>query len=58
MHFETLYQEAKWKKQYQQQLEESKHAEIKQLSEIKKMNPHSAMILATKVYENLADFED
>jgi hypothetical protein len=50
MHFETLYQEAKWKKLHKEQLERFKQEEIKQLSSMKKINPNSSHILASRVY--------
>ena len=58
MHFESLYQEAKWKKLQQQQAEQTQQSQIKQLSSMKKINPHSSFILASKVYEQLSLFDD
>ena len=56
MHFETLYQEAKWKKKYQQHIERSRQEQIKEMSSMKKINPNSNIILAGKLSEQMMPF--
>ena len=58
MNFEALYQDARTKQMAQQQKEELRHHEIQRLSSMKKINSQSSLILASKISEQLAPFDD
>ena len=58
MNCESLYEEFKWKKYQQQNVQDREFQRIKDLSEAPKINPLSNMILTTKLFEELEKYPD